>query len=1749
MLKLYDQNKNPLGYIMKYGDDLCIESDLSNGDKSLSFTYLAKNPKDIKNEYYIETKDDRYVVKEVGVSSDGFPEFKCQLDLEDLEADMFENFSAMNCTLEDAANLALAGTGWTVNTEITKLRSVATMKATPLTILGKIRDAWMCEIQYDNKNKIVYFKNKLGEDKGVYFTRSLNLRKVELTSDSYDYYTRIIPIGADGLRITDVNGGKKYVENYQYSNKVRTLIWEDSSYEDAMALLEDAEKKLEDLSKPKKSYSADVVDLAKQNPNHSILSYSLGDTVLLLDERTGIKDKQRIVRLTEYPRKPENNSCELSNITLTFEEQQERLQAAADAVENITRADGTVNGVYVHGVEADGIVGIEVAINNSEAVSNINNQVSGIQTKIDVVNGELAIAAAKIGTLETTALTATTADLRYATIDRADILEGYVHNLEVDYGNFKTLTADEFAAKTAEIEKLSGAFASFKVGEFEILKSQQADFEVVTANKFTAQTAEIQKVSGELASFKTGEFEELRSQQADFEEATANNFTATNGQIENLSGEFASYKTTISQELIVAKGWMLEGSIGNAQISSIDATKIKSGIIDTSLLTVKGSGGKLQIVDNTMQISDANRVRVQVGRDASGDYSLAVWDSSGKLIWDALGATENTIQRKIIKDKMIADDAAIQALKIDFQSFETALTNQGVTISGTVVQVGNKILNIELTEQRNLITDQGELISDHSSKIEANETAIGLRVTSQEYETYKSYLSGQLTEFGSRMTSAESNITTLQGQISLKVEQTDITSAINGIKIGGRNLIRNSNFSDGTNHWQAYKATYSVGTDSTFGNCLKFATTTAGSPSYCVSHALNSFKHKTNTKYTLSFWAKASSSTTMASCVGNNHNKKTYSISTAWEKLTYTYTASAEDNLTFYPVSANVTIYLTNVKLEEGSKATDWTPAPEDVDSAISNVDAKFANYSTTTQMQAAIDLSKTSILSSVSETYATKIEVDALETWKSEASQLITKNGIISTVGNYYATSEELGAETGRITEAESQIKQHADRITSIVEDGGVISLINQTAGSVKIDAAKINLNGYVTMSDLSTAGKTTIVGDNIKSGTITGIHFSGATGDFTGSVTATNLIAVTTGKLSIFDFDEYGMSVDFTGNDVSDYAFRKDYFCARVFNGSNAERAYIYMDTEDAISSVKGRAIIYANDEISLRVPSTGIVKVLNESTMGNVIYINPNGDIFKKGYNLALSNGSKTAILRNDTEYFRIIIGDNLEDNAFTWNSLRPFNIDLSNGKVSINNGLEASSVVATTVQIGNSTTDGSLELYHATPFIDFHFGRDTGDFTSRIIEESKGLLRVVGNFSVSQVIYMGPDDGGYERSVRFKVTTGTNQHHASLYGGNPNSTTAIGCYDNKNGRGIWYYNDVSNYMFITPTIRTGSKAASWISSLKGAATIYVETAGSSSGFNALATVRASAGAWTMGVLNSDNNFYLAYGNETIVTGTANQTSKSFVFGSDGTIKSVGEIRVCSVQNAFRASYGNYGVIHRNDGTGYYILLTNSGAAETGTFNSLRPFEITLSTGAVKMNGKAVIPPSGDTAIRGNGDATHDCGHTSYLWKNVYSKNGVKTTSDEREKDIMSLDLSDLSDCFMSIKPIAFRWKYGNDKKIHLGVGAQTTERKMIEAGYDPYMFDMIQHDDLEVVSDSGLRDRYGINYQDLNILTMMQTQKNGNDIIALKEWKLTTDIELEVFNQRQDIQEERIRELEQKIINLELENERLKAALAS
>lgn len=102
------------------------------------------------------------------------------------------------------------------------------------------------------------------------------------------------------------------------------------------------------------------------------------------------------------------------------------------------------------------------------------------------------------------------------------------------------------------------------------------------------------------------------------------------------------------------------------------------------------------------------------------------------------------------------------------------------------------------------------------------------------------------------------------------------------------------------------------------------------------------------------------------------------------------------------------------------------------------------------------------------------RITAEISRAQSAEASLQLSINGIRSSVTNLEDYTE-------------SQIQQLSNSIRFKVSKGSIISEINQSAESVTIDASKINLTGYVTITDLETEGKTEINGANIMTRTIT--------------------------------------------------------------------------------------------------------------------------------------------------------------------------------------------------------------------------------------------------------------------------------------------------------------------------------------------------------------------------------------------------------------------------------------------------------------------------------------------------------------------------------------------------------------------------------------------------------------------------------------------------------------------------------------
>lgn len=242
---------------------------------------------------------------------------KCQIDLDDWKSVLNLNYNSGSNSVGDIVN-AVKPTGWTVtdHSGITYKRTIKLEAATPFDVLEACRSTFNnITFRFDNVNKIVDIVNMAnGTNLGAFVTRDLNLTANNYKGKSTNFVTRLYAYGKDGLSFADINGGKPYVENHTYSNRVICAYWTDERYTIAANLLLDAQAKLDAMAVPQRSFDLSVVDLAADDPeNYSELEFVLFSVVSLIDKtRSGSKVDHTVVERWIYPYHPEKNKVTLS---------------------------------------------------------------------------------------------------------------------------------------------------------------------------------------------------------------------------------------------------------------------------------------------------------------------------------------------------------------------------------------------------------------------------------------------------------------------------------------------------------------------------------------------------------------------------------------------------------------------------------------------------------------------------------------------------------------------------------------------------------------------------------------------------------------------------------------------------------------------------------------------------------------------------------------------------------------------------------------------------------------------------------------------------------------------------------------------------------------------------------------------------------------------------------------------------------------------------------------------------------------------------------------------------------------------------------------------------------------------------------------------------------------------------------------------------------------------------------------------
>ena len=303
-----------------------------------------------------ETKQ-RYLIKAIDEGQTTV-NIKAELDLDELSRDMFLNYTNGSDTVVNTISKALPD-GWTVQDHayFNQRRTIELEAATPLDVIDACPDIYNVVFRFDNNARVIHIYNPDSEEiSGVFLTDELNLKSVNFKGKSSGFATRLYAKGKDSLTFADINGGKDYVEDFSYSDKVISVYWKDERYTIAENLLADAKKRLKSMAVPQQSYTCGIMDLARaresqegKNDNiYSFLEFKLYQNVVLLDRRRNRRITHTVAGIKRYPKYPEKNEVTLSTVAPSIQNSVKSIQTQME------KPTSTFNQIRQAGLETAG---------------------------------------------------------------------------------------------------------------------------------------------------------------------------------------------------------------------------------------------------------------------------------------------------------------------------------------------------------------------------------------------------------------------------------------------------------------------------------------------------------------------------------------------------------------------------------------------------------------------------------------------------------------------------------------------------------------------------------------------------------------------------------------------------------------------------------------------------------------------------------------------------------------------------------------------------------------------------------------------------------------------------------------------------------------------------------------------------------------------------------------------------------------------------------------------------------------------------------------------------------------------------------------------------------------------------------------------------------------------------------------------------------------------------------------------------
>lgn len=264
-----------------------------------------------------------------------------------------EDAAPTNLDPASACNWILNKTTYSNNfsaySDISEIASARYVRRNPVEcIIGDQKNSMInlygAEIERDNF--LIKLLSRRGSDNHVKLTFGKNIKEIEITTDITQLYTKILPIGFDGLMLPEKYVDSPLINNYP-TPKIRKYEFSDIRYDpsdpeayqtltEAYQALRNAVNSLYDagIDKPSINIKVDWLELSKTqeyyNQYSAIETVNLGDTITA--DILGVKYETRVIKTQYNPLTDRIDVYEIGNFKPSF---QNTVNSIAESVENV----------------------------------------------------------------------------------------------------------------------------------------------------------------------------------------------------------------------------------------------------------------------------------------------------------------------------------------------------------------------------------------------------------------------------------------------------------------------------------------------------------------------------------------------------------------------------------------------------------------------------------------------------------------------------------------------------------------------------------------------------------------------------------------------------------------------------------------------------------------------------------------------------------------------------------------------------------------------------------------------------------------------------------------------------------------------------------------------------------------------------------------------------------------------------------------------------------------------------------------------------------------------------------------------------------------------------------------------------------------------------------------------------------------------------------------------------------------------